>query len=178
MTLLAEEIVEEWLNRQGYFTIRGIKIGVHEMDLLAVRLTEHGIDARHFEVQASINPVSYITGLPKSIQKATGRAPMSRKERSRAELEAGVAEWVEKKYFLKSKEQLRQKLYPDEWSLEFVIHKYRHQEELDLIVSKGIHVHHLKDIVGELKSGKMMLKSAAGDALVDLILLDTGSDQD
>jgi hypothetical protein len=32
MALLAEEIVEEWLNRQGYFTIRGIKKGVHEID--------------------------------------------------------------------------------------------------------------------------------------------------
>lgn len=36
MALLAEEIVEEWLNRQGYFTIRGIKMGVQEIDLLAV----------------------------------------------------------------------------------------------------------------------------------------------
>ena len=33
MALLAEELVEEWLNRQGYFTIRGIKFGVHEIDL-------------------------------------------------------------------------------------------------------------------------------------------------
>ena len=24
MSLLTEEVVEEWLNRQGYFTIRGI----------------------------------------------------------------------------------------------------------------------------------------------------------
>jgi hypothetical protein len=36
MALLAEEIVEEWLNRNGYFTIRGIKLGVHEIDLLAI----------------------------------------------------------------------------------------------------------------------------------------------
>lgn len=38
MALLAEEIVEEWLNRLGFFRIRGVKIGVHEIDLLAVRL--------------------------------------------------------------------------------------------------------------------------------------------
>jgi hypothetical protein len=37
MALLAEEIVEEWLNRHGYFTICGIKMGVHEIDLLAVK---------------------------------------------------------------------------------------------------------------------------------------------
>jgi len=27
MLQLAEEIVEEWLNRHGYFTIRGIRLG-------------------------------------------------------------------------------------------------------------------------------------------------------
>ena len=37
MALLAESLVEEWLNREGYFTIRGVKHGVGEMDLLAVR---------------------------------------------------------------------------------------------------------------------------------------------
>ena len=36
MALLAEEIVEEWLNRQGFFTIRGIKQGTQEIDLLSV----------------------------------------------------------------------------------------------------------------------------------------------
>lgn len=35
MALLAEQLVEEWLNRQGYFTIRCIKIGVH-VDLINV----------------------------------------------------------------------------------------------------------------------------------------------
>jgi len=28
MALLAESVVEEWLNRNGFFTIRGIKHGV------------------------------------------------------------------------------------------------------------------------------------------------------
>ena len=35
MALLAEALVEEWLNRTGYFTIRGIKAGNDEIDLLA-----------------------------------------------------------------------------------------------------------------------------------------------
>ena len=37
MSLLGEEVVEEWLNRNGYFTIRGIKVGVDEIDILAIR---------------------------------------------------------------------------------------------------------------------------------------------
>ena len=66
MALLAEEIVEEWLNRQGYVTIRGIKMGVHEIDLLAVKWLENGkVECRHIEVQASMRPVSYISRVPK-----------------------------------------------------------------------------------------------------------------
>jgi hypothetical protein len=34
MALLAESLVEEWLNRSGFFTMRGIKCGVNELDLL------------------------------------------------------------------------------------------------------------------------------------------------
>lgn len=36
MALLAEEIVEEWLNRQGYFTIRGVKVGGYYTPPLAL----------------------------------------------------------------------------------------------------------------------------------------------
>jgi hypothetical protein len=56
MALLAEETVEEWLNRQWYFTIRGIKLGVHEIDLLGIRQTSDGADKRHVEVQVSMRP--------------------------------------------------------------------------------------------------------------------------
>jgi len=37
MALLAESLVEEWLNRNRFFTIRGIKHGLAEIDLLAIR---------------------------------------------------------------------------------------------------------------------------------------------
>ncbi len=69
MSLLAEEIVEEWLNRQGFFAIRGIKQGVQEIDLLAIRIRDGEIEKRHVEVQASIRPVSYVTSVSKERQK-------------------------------------------------------------------------------------------------------------
>ena len=37
MALLAESLVEEWLNRSRFFAIRGIKHGLAEIDLLAIR---------------------------------------------------------------------------------------------------------------------------------------------
>jgi hypothetical protein len=41
----SEDLVEEWLNRQGYFTIRGIKTGVREIDILAVRPSQGVLEA-------------------------------------------------------------------------------------------------------------------------------------
>jgi hypothetical protein len=40
VAIFAETLVEEWLNRKGFFTIRGAKGGLLEMDLLAVRYRE------------------------------------------------------------------------------------------------------------------------------------------
>ena len=90
MALLAEELVEEWLNRQGFFSIRGIRLGVHEIDILAVKLIDDDVICRHIEVQASVRPVSYICPLSKAHQESTGRKPMSAKERTQDELQASV----------------------------------------------------------------------------------------
>ena len=61
MSILAEEIVEEWLNRKGYFTIRGVKLGNDEIDILAIKLVGKEVECRHIEIQASMRPVSYIS---------------------------------------------------------------------------------------------------------------------
>ncbi len=82
MSLLGEEVVEEWLNRNGYFTIRGIKVGVDEIDILAIRpLPDGKNECRHIEVTVSINPISYITKVPAAIRKQTGIGPHNAKRR-------------------------------------------------------------------------------------------------
>jgi len=174
MALLAEEIIEEWLNRQGFFTIRGIKIGVHEIDLLAIRVCEKEVECRHIEVTASVRPMSYITDVPKEIRTRTGRPPKSPKHRTTEELQVGINEWIEKKFDLPRKRMLRQKLYPGKWSYELVVHKILHQEELDLFREAGIKILHLKDIVLELGNNKTVIECASGASLVDLVLLDSG----
>lgn len=171
MALLAEEIVEEWLNRNGYFTIRGIKLGVHEIDLLAIAVRGTTIEARHIEVQASIRPISYLCQLPKNIQKETGRSPMSMKHRSKEELKDGVEEWINKKFDQDSKKRLRKELYQGEWIYELVIHHVKFQEELDLIEERGIKIHHLDDIVISLSKQDTLIQSASGTELVDLVML-------
>jgi hypothetical protein len=171
VALLAEELVEEWLNRQGYFTIRGIKIGVHEIDLLAIRPNATGLECRHLEVQASMRPVSYITRVPLAAQKATGRSATSSKARSDDELREGVREWVAKKFDHEAKVRIRNRLASGPWSRELVVHIVRHAHELELIAEAGISVHQLARVVSELKSDRLVLEGAAGTHLSDLVAL-------
>jgi hypothetical protein len=171
MALLAEELVEEWLNRQGYFTIRGIKVGVHEMDLVALRISPSGLERRHTEVQASMRPVSYITRVPLAVQKATGRSATSSKTRVDDELREGVREWIAKKFDHEAKQSIRQQLAPGTWSRELVVHIVRHPRELELIAQEGITVHQLARVVGELKRNALLLEGAASAHLSDLVAL-------
>ena len=168
MSLLAEEVVEEWLNRQGYFTIRGIKLGVHEIDLLAIKKSAEGTtECRHIEVQVSMRPVSYITQVPRELQR-TGRSPNSAR-RSLDELGIGVSEWVEKKYHHPDKVRLRESLWPGDWSYEFVAHVVKSEDELSLIASHGIKVIRFSDVVSSLTSKHALFSSACGGDIVELV---------
>tara|TARA_R110000823_G_scaffold191696_2_gene323220 strand:+ start:1015 stop:1554 length:540 start_codon:yes stop_codon:yes gene_type:complete len=177
MALLAEEIVEEWLNRQGYFTIRGIRLGVNEVDLVAVKFSEgQEVLCRHIEVQASMRPVSYISKVPKAARK-TGRAPNSA-ARSEEELVEGVAEWVEGKFFAAKKRALMQTLCNGDWSSELVINNVKSEKEVGLISERGITIHRLSDIVLELNdSSKFPIKSAAGSDFIDLLQMGANTQQ-
>jgi hypothetical protein len=171
MALLAEEIVEEWLNRQGYFTIRGVKVGVHEMDLLAVRFNAGTIDCRQIEVQASVRPVSYLTRVPKAVQRETGRAAGSAKLREEQELRQGVREWVQKKYDHPEKKRVRERLAPGPWSRELIVHRVKYDVELTMIADAGVTVRHLADVLADLEGGDTLLQGAAGAHLAELVAL-------
>jgi hypothetical protein len=93
MALLAETLVEEWLNRAGFFTMRGVRVGVSEMDLLAVRPGSSGLEARHIEVQVSTNPVAYISPLTNAQSKSLGKAKTSAWARPEDVLRDSVAAW-------------------------------------------------------------------------------------
>ena len=80
MSLLAEEVVEEWLNRQVIFTIRGIRLGNDEIDILAINSKHGRLERRHIEVQVAINPTAYISKVTKAIQKKHGIRPNSAKK--------------------------------------------------------------------------------------------------
>jgi hypothetical protein len=168
MALLAEEIVEEWLNRNGFFTIRGAKTGVEEIDLLAVRPNTTSLECRHVEVQASSNPVSFLTPATRAARKG-GLAGYSQKLRTPEFMRACVDEWLQKKYFSDKKASLRDRLAPGPWKLELVVHRIKHEKELALIRDRDIVVHHLDDIVAQLLAGPHRIPAAAGASLIELV---------
>lgn len=168
---MAEEIIEEWLNRQGHFTIRGIRLGVNEIDLVAVkfRLGESPV-CRHVKVQASMRPVSYISKVPKTARK-TGRAANSA-TRSQEELVEGVAEWVERKFRATKKRSVLEILWNGEWSSELVINNVKSEQEVELIAEHGITIYRLPEIIQELQDNDLPIKSVAGANFIDLLQME------
>ncbi len=168
MALLAEEIVEEWLNRDGWFTIRGIKMGVDEIDILAIKPADNGVQCRHIEVQASFNPVSYLTKVPKD-KRLPGQAAGSAKHRSDEELRVCVRAWVRQKFDHPKKIKQRIALYDGKWTRELVVHNLKHPEELELIRETGITVHSLSEVIASFRQENTVVQKAAGTDFVDLV---------
>jgi len=172
VSLLAEEVVEEWLNRDGYFTIRGAKVGVYEMDILAIRpLVNNRHECRHIEVQASINPISYITKVPAAVRKQTGIAPHNAKKRELSLLRKGVQEWIDAKFNLPEKVKLLTQLCPGEWTKELVVGNVKHEEELSLLKEAGVTIYSLRGILDEMVDTPGIVRAAAGHDLYDLMRL-------
>jgi hypothetical protein len=171
MSLLAESLVEEWLNRAGYFTIRGARRGVSEMDLLAARHTAGGLEARHIEVQVSTNPVAYISALTKQHVKEFGKTKTSAWKRPEHVLEDSVSAWVEKKFFAQVKVLARNRAWPGlDWSLEFIHGVVRHPDELELIRSHNIKTHTFHSILASLCTEQASAqKGGAGTDIVEMI---------
>lgn len=172
MSLLAESLVEEWLNRAGYFTIRGARFGVSEMDLLAVRRGPSGLlEARHIEAQVSTNPIAYISPLTDAQAKQIGKAKTSAWARPPEVLEVSVAAWVEKKFHSLGKVGARNKAWPGlKWSLEFVHGEVRHPEELDHIRSHGIKTHIFHSVLASLCNDVALThKGGAGTDIAEML---------
>jgi hypothetical protein len=165
MALLAEQLVDEWLNREGYFTIRGLKEGVHEIDLLAIKPHSSGIEARHIEVQVSFRPVSYISKLNSDLQKQTlAKSANSAKMRSPDILAIGVTEWIDKKFRAPVKCRMRDNVFKGaSWKFEFVHGVVKDSRELELIQNHGVLLTPFKEILSSLCSKKNWVGGAGTD---------------
>ena len=170
MSLLSETLVDEWLNRQGFLTMRGIKnAGVDEIDLNGVRPIGRTLEAWHVEAQISFNPVGFITPLCKAEQVRTGRKAGSAAARTTELLEASVQEWIHKKFDSPKKVKLREKVWPGlSWRRVFVHGVARHDQELQFIGNSGIELISFRTVLEDLNLKKGHT-GASGTDISDII---------
>jgi hypothetical protein len=152
MSLLAESLVEEWLNRKSFFTIRGIKHGIGELDLLGIQREASGLVVGwHVEVQVSFRPIGYITKTTKDMAKASGRARGTAKLRTPDEIEVCAREWVCSKFSGKDKERVRESLWSGvQWSFHLVHGVVKEPKELEVFKSEGVICHAFSQLLDEL----------------------------
>jgi hypothetical protein len=172
MALLAEQLVDEWLNRIGFFTLRGIKSGVDEIDLLGIRMSEGHLEGWHVECQVSFRPISYIGRLSKDRQHELGaKSATSAKLRPDHIIKADIADWVEKKFKSSKKRQMRERCWKDiEWQFKFVHGKVREKSELAFIEACGVKLISFDKVLKELcehKPGELF--GGAGTDIAEII---------
>jgi len=170
MAALAESLVDEWLNRKGFFTVRGVRHGVDEIDLLAVRPSASGLEAWHVEVQASFRPIGYISPLLAEHVPSFAKSKTSAKTRPLELLEPCVESWVQGKFNCASKQAARDLAWPGLlWKPTFVHAVAREPEELRLISERGITCLALHTVLADLKHAAGKLKGGAGTDLAEII---------
>ena len=172
MALIAEELVEEWLNRKFYFTIRGLKQGNHEMDLLAISHIGDQIHRCHYEVSVSMRPVGYISELTKEGQNELGvKSAKTAAKRPHHILKQSVASWVEKKFHHPVRTAMRDKCLPGgEWECTFVHGVANYPEELAMIRDHGVQTLNINTVIDELLGMKeAMATSSIGREIIDVI---------
>jgi hypothetical protein len=172
MAILAESLVEEWLNREGFFTVRGVKSGVEEIDLLAIR---HGPGALvigwHVEVQVSFRPVRYVAQLTPDIAKALNKSPSSAVARTPEQVDTCARYWVQSKFKAPNKAKVREGLWPNvTWSYHLVHAKVKHPRELDVFQQEGVECRCFRNLLKELSSRTdHHFSGSAGGDLAEII---------
>jgi hypothetical protein len=154
MGAVAEKFVEEWLNRNRFFTVRGLSQGVREIDLLALRKQGNGIETVHYEVSVSSNPIGYMTPLTneamtelgvRHLGSAVARPPHIAQQCANA--------WVERKFLHPIISACRDDFAPgSQWKMVFVHGVLNHPEELEYIRNCGIETIHISTIIDDLRN--------------------------
>jgi len=174
MALLAEQLVDEWLNRQGFFTVRGIKEGVDEIDLLGIRpskVKNGELEAWHVEVQVSFNPNAYISKLNKDHMKELGvNSKNSAKIRPDELVTRTVSDWVDGKFNKKRKQKMREDRWTGlNWHFKLVHAVAKYPIELELIARHGIELVPLEKVLSELEATDGEMRGYSGTDILDLI---------
>lgn len=170
MALLAESLVDEWLNRQGFFTVRGIKHGVEEIDLLGVRPVQGNLEGWHVEVQSSFRPMGYICPLLSEHIPSFAKSKRSAKRRPEPMIRQCREAWVNGKFLSETKAKARNSAWSAlDWRFVFVHAEVLENKELQVIAECGIKVIPLYEVLKELGHNPGELRGGAGTDLAEII---------
>jgi hypothetical protein len=163
MPLLAESLVEEWLNREGYFTIRDVKHGLGEMDLLAVPPESDGVVGRYVEVTVSFRPIGYIA--PERFGASGSRGSYVRK-RTPQQVQVCARAYVGPSFAPLTKFSLRAQLWPGVICSFHLVHGLvRYPDELSAFAHEGVNCHPSYPLLSDLsqRDSRSSSGSASGD---------------
>lgn len=170
MALLAETLVDEWLNRQGFFTVRGVRDGVSEIDLLGVRPGAGGLEAWHVEVQTSFRPIGYIAPLAADQIDGFAKSRTSAKIRPPDVMEQAIDGWVSKKFSSRKKVQVRDRAWPGlNWRFVFVHALVKDERELTFIADRGVELVPFHKVLNELHHGLSDVRGNAGTDISEIV---------
>ena len=131
---------------------RQVKVGVGEIDFLAVRPSEYNLEAWHVEVQVSFRPIGYIGG------------NTSAKKRTFEQISDGINQWIAKKFTDERKQKARDKVLPNgKWKYVLVCAEVKDEREIELLKEHGVKVFRYKDIIDSLIKEKSKVNSTAGN---------------
>ena len=158
---LIENIVANWFNSQGYFVIQNLKIGVNEVDILAVKLDEGKkvIDVLQVEVQCSSNPIGYIGG------------SSSAKKRSSLQIAKGVKSYIDKKWNNKKIKSRVEKLIGKNYRKLFICGNLKDETTVEFFKKNDVDVIRVWDIFKEIEKNEGMYKTGEGNRYHQLLHL-------
>lgn len=172
MAAFAETLVDEWMNREGFFTIRGLRRGVQEIDLLGVRQLEGRIEGWHVEVQASIRPIGYIARwLPQHIDAGLANGPAAAGHRTPEIVKECAVAWVARKFDADVKVDMRNRAWPNlTWDRKLVHAVVLSRHELQCIRECGVATISLRQVIQSLRHPRANgLMGVAGTDVAEIL---------
>jgi len=159
MSHLDEQLVQQWLNKNRYFTIQGLKSGNDEIDLLAIRLLDNGkVEYKQVEVQVSFRPIGFVCGLPLAT-------------RDEALIKEGVQAWIYKKFESPRKCELRARFAPRDakWDFVLVHGEMKHRLEQQIFESSHVSLVPYRSVLSELSGESTHVTSSPANGILEIL---------
>jgi hypothetical protein len=151
MSDLIADVVGEWLCLKGYFIIRGLKVGLNEIDVLAIKPRDGRIaEAAHYEISISTTPIGYL-------------GKRNARRQSETEVRKSVARFVAKKYTNANTVKLIERLVGKRYDRYFVTGNRKHEMEVVALKEHGVKVIPVTQVLAELRDLRRRRKARKGN---------------